>query len=48
MMQEEPRESMYPARKWVKRTGIVAFIFFLGKGLLWLGALALGAYYTLN
>jgi hypothetical protein len=48
-MQEEPQERLYPARKWVKRTGIVAFIFFLGKGLLWLGALVLGAYYyTIN
>ena len=47
-MQEEPLERTIAARKWTKRAGIIAFIFFLGKGLLWLGAIALGAYYTLQ
>ncbi len=37
-----------PARKWTKRAGIIAFLFFLGKGLFWLGLLAVGAYYSLN
>jgi hypothetical protein len=37
-----------PARKWTKRAGIIAFLFFLGKGLLWLGLLAVGTYYTLH
>jgi len=47
-MQEEPKKMTCPARRWTRRAGIIAFIFFLGKGLLWLGALVLGAYYTLN
>ena len=47
-MNEEPNKRTCPARKWTKRAGIIAFIFFLGKGLVWLGFLAAGAYYTLN
>jgi hypothetical protein len=47
-MQNDPKKLRCPARKWTKRAGIIAFIFFLGKGLIWLGAIALGAYYTLN
>ena len=47
MRAEEPKPASNTARKWTKRAGIVAFIFFLGKGLLWLGAL-LAAYYTLK
>ena len=47
VMKEEPQEPSR-ARKWSRRAGILAFMFFLGKGLLWLGALILGAYYTLN
>lgn len=47
-MSTEPNEKKCPARKWTKRAGIIAFLFFLGKGLLWLGALAAGAYYALN
>jgi hypothetical protein len=35
-------------RTWTRRAGIVAFIFFLGKGLLWLGLAAVGAYYSFN
>jgi len=37
-----------PARKWTKRAGIIAFLFFLGKGLAWVGVLVAGAYYSLN
>ena len=47
-MQEEPQKRKCPARKWTKRAGIIAFLFFLGKGLLWLGVLAAGAYYSFN
>ena len=46
-MQEEPSNKKCPARRWAKRAGIVAFLFFLGKGLIWLGFLAAGAYYAL-
>lgn len=28
--------------------GIIAFLFFLGKGLVWLGIIAAGAYYSFN
>ena len=31
-----------------KRAGYIAFLFFLGKGLVWLGVAAAGAYYTLH
>ena len=47
-MQDEPTKRTCPARKWTKRAGLIAFIFFLGKGLVWLGAIAAGAYYTFN
>lgn len=47
-MQEEPEKRRCPARKWTKRAGIIAFLFFLGKGLIWLGLLAAGAYYSLS
>jgi hypothetical protein len=47
-MAKEPEGRTCPARKWTKRAGIIAFLFFLGKGLLWLGLLAVGAYYSLN
>jgi hypothetical protein len=47
-MQDEPTKMICPARKWTKRAGIIAFFFFLGKGLVWLGAIAAGAYYTFN
>lgn len=46
-MNEEPKKRNCPARKWTKRVGLVASLFFLGKGLVWLG-LAAAAYYTLN
>ena len=47
-MTEQPSKKKCPARKWTKRAGIVAFLFFLGKGLIWLGMLAAGAYYALQ
>lgn len=34
--------------KWVKRFGAGAFLFFLVKGLIWLGVFAAGAYYAKN
>jgi hypothetical protein len=34
--------------KWTKRAGIIAFLFFLGKGLVWLGIAAAGVFYSLN
>ena len=48
MPQEPENKRTCPARKWTRRAGIIAFLFFLGKGLAWLGVLAAGAYYTLN
>jgi len=48
MQQEEPEKRKCPARGWAKRAGIIAFLFFLGKGLIWLGLLAAGAYYAWN
>ena len=47
-MSEESAKKNCPARKWTKRAGTIAFFFFLGKGLLWLGLAAAGAYYALN
>jgi hypothetical protein len=47
-MEDEARKKSCPARKWTKRAGIIAFLFFLGKGLIWLGLIAVGAYYSLN
>ncbi len=47
-MQHEPNKKKCPARKWTKRAGIIAFVFFLGKGLVWLGVAAAGAYYALH
>ena len=46
-MDGEPEKVESAARKWTKRAGIVAFLFFLGKGLLWLGLLIAG-YYALR
>ena len=48
LKKEEPEKRKCPARKWTKRAGIIAFLFFLGKGLVWLGVAAAGAYYTFN
>jgi hypothetical protein len=47
-MQDEPTDRTCPARRWTKRAGIIAFLFFLGKGLVWLGLIAVGAYYALD
>jgi hypothetical protein len=47
-MQEQISNRKCPARTWAKRAGIIAFLFFLGKGLVWLGLLAAGAYYALS
>ena len=47
-MEQKPEEMAFPPRKWTKRAGLIAFLFFLGKGLVWLGIAAAGAYYTFN
>jgi hypothetical protein len=47
-VEQDPKKMVCPARKWTKRAGIIAFLFFLGKGLAWLGVAAVGAYYTFN
>ena len=47
-MEQQSDKKKCPARKWAKRAGIVAFLFFLGKGLVWLAVIAAGAYYALN
>ena len=44
----KPQFGQASASKWTKRAGIVAFLFFLTKGLVWLGVAAAGAYYALN
>jgi hypothetical protein len=48
MQQEKPTKRICPARSWAKRAGIIAFLFFLGQGLVWLGVIAAGAYYAMN
>ncbi|MEJ7623666.1 MAG: hypothetical protein WKF34_06705 [Pyrinomonadaceae bacterium] len=48
MQENDAKTGKCPARKWGKRAGYVAFFFFLGKGLVWLGVAAAGAYYALN
>ena len=48
MQDDELQKRTCPARKWTKRAGIIAFLFLLGKGLIWLGIAAAGAYYSLN
>ena len=47
-MQNEPGKKKCLARKWTKRAGIIAFAFFVGKGLVWLGVAVAGAYYALH
>ena len=42
------KQEKMPGPQMNKRAGIIAFVFFLGKGLVWLGLAAAGAYYTLN
>jgi hypothetical protein len=48
VMNDAPDKGTFTASKWTKRAGIIAFLFFLGKGLVWLGIAAAGAYYALN
>ena len=47
-MQKDSDKMKCPARKWTKRVGLVASLFFLAKGLVWLGLAATGAYYTIT
>ncbi len=47
-MNESQENGASLAGKWTKRAGIIAFLFFLGKGLVWLGLAAVGAYYAFN
>lgn len=47
-MKEEPQNRKCPARKWTTRVGLVASLFFLAKGLIWLGLVAAGAYYSIG
>lgn len=35
-------------KRWVRRAGMATFLFFLVKGLVWLGVAAAGAYYAFN
>jgi hypothetical protein len=46
-MQEGPQKEKRSALNWGKRFGIVAFLFFLIKGLLWLVVPAVIAYFSL-
>jgi len=46
-MEEFPRQTS-PTMKWTKRVGVVAFLFFLIKGLLWLVIPAMIAYFSLK
>ncbi|MGB5013540.1 MAG: hypothetical protein WBO68_05875 [Pyrinomonadaceae bacterium] len=48
MTYDEPTKRTFSARKWTRRAGKMAFLFFLAKGLVWLGIAAAGAYYTLD
>jgi len=43
-MQEEPTKRKWATGKWTKWAGIATFMFFLLKGLVWLGLIA-GAYF---
>lgn len=47
-MHDELNKKKCSARKWTKRAGIIAFVFFLGKGLVWLGVAVAGAFYALH
>jgi hypothetical protein len=47
VMKEKPDKGNFSASTWTKRAGLIAFLFFLGKGLVWLGIAAAGAYYAL-
>jgi hypothetical protein len=44
-------EEVHPStstKRWTKRVGVAAFLFFLVKGLLWLIVPAIVAYFTLK
>ena len=47
-MLNEPDKKRRVTRNWTRRVGLVASLFFLAKGLVWLGLLAAGAYYSLS
>ena len=47
-MQPEQTTKSFAVRKWGKRAGLIAFLFFLGKGLIWLAIAVAGFYYALN
>ncbi len=47
-MQDEASNPEAGPRRWTRLAGIIAFLFFLGKGLVWLGIAAAGLYYTVN
>ena len=40
MVDETPEIGSPPAKSWIKRLGIVAFLFFFLKGLVWLAIFA--------
>ena len=45
---DEPEKKMScPARKW-KRVGMIAFLFFFVKGLVWLGLAVAGAWWAFD
>ena len=44
-MEHQETQPEKATRKWGKRVGIITFLFFLGKGLVWLGMFIAGAYY---
>ncbi|HTK37720.1 MAG TPA: hypothetical protein VL325_04445 [Pyrinomonadaceae bacterium] len=46
-MTEEPQKEKRSTLNWTKRFGVVAFLFFLIKGLLWLVVPAVVAYFSL-
>jgi len=47
MMNDRPEQASKYG-KWTRRAGIIAFLFFLGKGLAWLGVALAGAYFYFN
>ncbi len=46
-MPNTPTTTSNAARRWGKRAGIAAFLFFFVKGLVWLGIAGAAAYYAL-
>ena len=47
-MEAADQSSENGRRRWGRRAGVIAFLFFLGKGLVWLGIAAAGVYYSFN